>query len=118
MSRPCVVCHHPQQQAINAELVSGTPRLSVARRFGLSEPAVRRHFHVHLPESLRIAAEVDRQQASRELWQILRATTSELMKVAVRARDLRQRRAYVRALRILYPLLELRARTLEHPAAR
>ena len=113
MPRPCNACRHPELDAINRELAGGTPRLAVARQFGLSEPAVRRHFHLHLPASLQLATEADRQQAARELLGVLQETTAELRRLAERARDRRQGRAWLRAVRLLYPLLELRTRVLE-----
>src|SRR5712691_560156 len=109
MPRPCRTCRHPELDAINAELVSGTPRLTVARRFGLSETAVRRHFHLHLPDSLRLEHEAERLEGARELRATLRAAVSELGKHFTSARDRRRTRAMLRAARQLYPLVRLQA---------
>jgi len=112
MPRPCITCGHSELRAINAALVSGTPRVTVARRFGLSEPAVRRHFHLHLPESLRLASEAERFEVARELRATLRLAVSELGKQFTSARDRRRTRAMLRAARRLYPLARLQAELL------
>jgi hypothetical protein len=88
------------------------PRMKVARMFGLSEPAVRRHFHLHLPENLVFEDEDERLQASRELQAILGDTIAELRRQVGKQRDRRRTRSFFRALRVLHPLLELRARML------
>jgi hypothetical protein len=98
--------------AINAELARGTPRLSVARQFGLAETSVRRHFQLHLPEYLLFENEEDRRRAGRELRGILWTTTARLRKQADCARDLRRGRAWLRSVRVLYPLLEIQVRAL------
>ena len=112
MSRPCLTCRHAEIAAINADLVSGSPRLTVARRYGLSEPAVRRHFHEHLPHYLIFDDEDSRREAASDLTELLRITTAEVRAQAERARALRRGRAFLRAVRVLHPLLELQARVL------
>jgi hypothetical protein len=41
--RPCKTCVHPEILSIDAALLAGESGRSVARRFGLSVPAVQRH---------------------------------------------------------------------------
>ena len=53
VARPCTVCRHPESVLIDDELFRGTPRLTVAKHYGLKEPAVRNHAkrHIMLPPS-------------------------------------------------------------------
>jgi AraC-like DNA-binding protein len=112
MPRPCLTCRHPQSHAINVDLACGIPRLTVARRYGLSEPAVRRHFHEHLPEQMIFEDEDRRLEAARELTRLLLAATAEIRKDAERALRRRRRKAHLRAMRVLIPLLEIQRRAL------
>jgi hypothetical protein len=84
----------------------------VARRYGLSEPAVRRHFHEHLPEQLIFEDEDHQLEAARELTGLLQAATTEIRKDAERAIARGRRRAHLRAMRVLIPLLEIQRRVL------
>lgn len=112
MSRPCSTCRHPELTAINAELARGTPRLTVARQFGLAETSVRHHFRQHLPDYLLFENEDERRKAARELREILWTTTARLRKQADHARDKHRGRAWLRTVRVLYPLLDIQARAL------
>lgn len=112
MPRPCLTCRHPDSRAINVDLASGVPRLTVARRYGLSEPAVRRHFYEHLPMELVFDDEEARLRAARELTDLLRLTVAEVRHRAERARDLHRGRAFLRAMRVLRPLLDIQARAI------
>jgi hypothetical protein len=37
MPKPCTICSNPQHEAIDQELVSGTPYRAVAKRFDASD---------------------------------------------------------------------------------
>jgi hypothetical protein len=50
--RPCSVCVHDEAHPINVALVQGESNRSIARSYGFSENAVRRHRRQHLPELL------------------------------------------------------------------
>lgn len=47
MSRPCLICLRPDRDAVEEALSAGESGRAVARRFGLSEAAVRRHRQNH-----------------------------------------------------------------------
>lgn len=49
MARACTVCSHEQAEAIDEHLVEGWAHARVAREFGVSRDAVRRHALTHLP---------------------------------------------------------------------
>src|SRR5437879_2081979 len=112
MPRPFSACHHPERAEIDAQFVTGIPRLRMAQYSGLSEPAVRRHFRLHLPEALRMEAEMERQEAAAELRAILRASVADLRRQAERARHLRHDSAILRAMRLSFPLLKLQVDVL------
>lgn len=58
----CTVCHHDQHEVIDTALASGDSLASVARRFGLSPDAVRRHRIGHLSAALK-AVQAERETA-------------------------------------------------------
>lgn len=50
MARECTICGHPDRPAIDHALLNASEGYrSVAKRFGLSEPALFRHRQTHLP---------------------------------------------------------------------
>jgi len=49
MARACTICSHEQAEAIDERLVEGWAHARVAREFGVSRDAVRRHALTHLP---------------------------------------------------------------------
>jgi hypothetical protein len=57
MARRCTVCAHPELQAVNRALASGTPIRDVAGQFGLSRSALARHGEAHMQEVMGRAAE-------------------------------------------------------------
>ena len=86
--------------------------MQVAARYGLSETAVRRHFHRHLPETLRFETEAEQWHARRELRAALGAEVSQLGKQFTSAHDRRRTRAMLRVGRVLWPLARLQAQVL------
>jgi|SRR5690625_21162 len=55
--RPCTVCEHAERSEIDKALVRGRPYRRIAKEFGLSEAAVRRHANNHVPKLLEDARE-------------------------------------------------------------
>jgi hypothetical protein len=49
MPRVCTVCTHPENKAINAALVAGTPAPRLAALYRVSDDALLRHKEAHLP---------------------------------------------------------------------
>src|SRR5450756_397126 len=52
MPRACTVCVHPEREAIDAALVSGTAYTVIARTYEVGREAVRRHANRHLSAAL------------------------------------------------------------------
>lgn len=50
--RPCLVCNHGERDGIERDLLLGGTFRGVARHWGLSSDAVRRHVHGHLQGAL------------------------------------------------------------------
>ncbi len=48
MSRGCTVCDHEQRERIDQELAAGTPNRRIAREYGPTEQAIRRHLANHV----------------------------------------------------------------------
>jgi len=52
MGRVCTICTHPERDAIDAALASGTAYSVVARQFEVGPESVRRHHGAHLSPAL------------------------------------------------------------------
>ncbi len=50
--RQCTLCAHAERHPINVAIVQGESNRSVARSYGFSEAAVRRHRREHIPKLL------------------------------------------------------------------
>ena len=67
MPRPCALCTHPDQDAVEAALASCASDRQLARRFGVSHMAVYRHRREHVVKPLQLAAAaLDKGRAVRE----------------------------------------------------
>lgn len=60
--RACTVCTHPKRRDIDEALVSGREFAPLARKYGLSGDAMRRHFHGHLDDIRRKEIAVELKQ--------------------------------------------------------
>src|SRR5262245_26974579 len=109
MPRTCTVCRHAERAAIDAALVTGTPRRELAGRFSLSEPAVRRHAEAHLTEALARASADEKASDARLRERVLRIVT-DLEGMAAGARAGGDGEAYRRTARELLRGLELLGR--------
>jgi len=48
MTRACTICTHPKREALERALIALEPNLRVAKRYKVSETAIRRHKEAHL----------------------------------------------------------------------
>jgi len=102
MPRPCTICSNPQHEAIDQELVSGTPYRAVAERFAASPPSVYRHQQGHLPATLlkaRTAHQVAHADNLLAQLQSLQQKALELLSIAEGKGDLRSALGALRELR-------------------
>lgn len=110
--RPCTVCQHAEAHPINIAIVQGESNRSVARSYGFSEQAVRRHRRQHLPELLVKAKEaVDVHQAL-DVVQQLKAINGASLSILKEARDARESGMALRAVDRVHRQIELQARLL------
>ncbi len=52
VGRSCTICRHGEHHAINVALVSREPYRDIARRYGVSKDALKRHSQEHIPSML------------------------------------------------------------------
>jgi hypothetical protein len=110
MPRPCTVCTNPRVDEINAAIVGGEPRMRVARRFGLKEPAVRYHAGRHLPDHLGLARCAGEVAKADKLLGRVRLTADRLETAMNKAEAANDVRTMVIVARELRPWLELLGR--------
>jgi hypothetical protein len=58
MAPKCTICHHPEVDAINQDILSGTPIRHMVERYGVSMGSLQRHKN-HIPEALTRAKEAE-----------------------------------------------------------
>src|SRR3989442_9205102 len=107
MPRTCTVCRHRERATIDGALVCGTPRRELARRFGLSATAVRRHAGGHLPKLLARAADVERTADAGRLLDRVSGLVADLEDMAASAKANADREGFLRVVRELRGALEL-----------
>lgn len=112
MARQCTVCGHPEREAIDHALVDRRELRGIARTFGLSEDAVTRHKHNHLPQHLcqaTAAQEVTQADGLLAKVQALEVDAKRIQGQAEAAGDLR---TALQGIRELVRIVELQARLL------
>lgn len=97
----CTVCAHPDRDAIEHALVSGTSLRNVAEQFRLATTSLHRHRHKHIPTALanaQRAVEVVRADSLLDRLEDLTGEAHRLKEKAERAGDLRTSLAAIREL--------------------
>jgi hypothetical protein len=109
MPRTCTVCHHSEREAIDADLVVGTPYRHIATRTGTSTAALVRHRSHITAAVVQAAASRDQEHGVSLLDRVyeLQAEAQRLGAKAEREGDLR---AALMALRELTRAFELQGR--------
>ncbi len=102
MPRTCTICSHNQAHVINVALVAREPYRDIARRYGVSKDALKRHSQEHIPKLLVQAKQaVEASQADDLVRQVkgLQAKTIQLLNDAEAAGELRTAIAAIREAR-------------------
>jgi hypothetical protein len=72
MGRKCEICSHPQREAIDSVLATGTaPFRAVSRQYQCSKDSLQRHAASHLPRSLIVAQQRADDARARDLGALL-----------------------------------------------
>lgn len=107
MAPKCTVCHHPECESINRELIAGASKRTVANRYGLSPAAVQRH-KAHIPKTLAKAKEhKEVVQADSVMGDIsmIRSRLLTLLDIAEREGDIKNTCTVIKELRSTIELL-------------
>lgn len=112
MPRVCSICTHPDREAIDRFLVSGSSNLSLSSLFDVSEAAVRRHKANHLPASLVKAHEAEEVSRADGLLEDVRSLQDRALAILDRAEGSGDLRTALSAIREARANLELLAKLL------
>ena len=110
MPRTCTICSNHQHEAIDQELVSGTPYRTVAKRFDASAPSMFRHQQGHLPVTLLKAREAHEVAHADGLLAQLQSLQQKTLEILARAEGTGDLRSALAALRELRGTVELTAK--------
>lgn len=108
MARKCSVCQHSQLNEINRAIVRGESKRAIARQYGLSKDAVRRHANNHIPGALMKAKDAEDVAHSDDLFAEVRSLKDKglgILDEAKKAKDLRVALAAIREVRGCFELL-------------
>ena len=112
MPQTCSICTHPERDAIDAELLSGTANRRIATQYSLSEAAVRRHRKSHLPAELIQAQEAQAVAQADDLLAQVVSLKDKALKILGQAETEGDLRTALAAIRETRSTLELLARLL------
>ena len=107
--RICTLCTHPARDEINRALITQTPYRSVAKRFGVSEPATFRH-RQHMPATLVKAREAEEIAEADSLVEEVRALATKARALTEKAEEDGDVRTALVGIREIARMLEFRAR--------
>ena len=107
--RTCTVCTHPARSEIDRALISQSSYRSVAKRFGVSQPATFRH-RQHMPATLLKAQEAQEIAQADSLVDELRGLATKARTLTAQAEESGDIRTALMGLREIGRILELRAR--------
>lgn len=81
MGRHCTVCDHELSHLVNVALVSREPYRAVAKQFGLSTSALKRHSAEHIPQLLVTANEAVLHSQADDLIRHMRGLQGKTLKL-------------------------------------
>ncbi len=122
MARTCTICRHAEREAIDADLVAGTPYRHIAARTGTSTGALQRHKAACLSATLVKATEAAEVVQADVLLMKARAIEEEARRLGRKAERAGDLRAALLACRELARICELMGRLVgafhedTHPA--
>ena len=109
MPPTCTICRHPEREAIDADLVVGTPYRHIAARTGTSTGALQRH-RCHIAAEVVHAAETCEHDRGASLLEKIHAMEAEAQRLGKKAETEGDIRAALLALRELGRAFELQGR--------
>ena len=84
MPRTCTICHHPDRDTIDADLVVGTPYRHIATRTGTSTASLMRH-RTHITAEVVHAAETCEHDRGSSLLEKICAMEAEAQRLGAKA---------------------------------
>ena len=113
MPRSCSVCQHAERAAVDLALVADSASYrAIARQFGMSKDAVRRHADEHLPQHLARAQEAEEVAKADDLLGQVRDLQARTLAILEAAETTSQHRTALAAIREARSNLELLAKLL------
>lgn len=109
MPRTCTICRNTEREAIDAELVRGTPYRNIAARGAVSTSALVRH-RGHIAAAVTAAAETFEHERGASLLEKIHAMEAEAKRLGAKAESEGDLRAALLALRELGRAFELQGR--------
>ncbi len=113
MPRTCTVCAHPDNHAVDLELVNRAPYRTVAHRYAVSTDALKRHLREHVPQVLVKGREAEEAARADDLLAELRSEKADIQRLKGLAEEEADYRAALLAVDKALKALELQARVAQ-----
>ncbi|MGI8962084.1 MAG: hypothetical protein ACR2IV_20470 [Bryobacteraceae bacterium] len=108
----CIVCRHPERDAIETSLIAGDALRDIERRFGVSDDALGRHRKVDIPELMAQSKQALAEVRGDTLYDRLRMLNSETQQILQEAKQSKNPELALRAINRIERQLELEAKLL------
>jgi hypothetical protein len=110
--RTCTVCVSPEREQIDKALIDNAPFRVIARQFGISKDAVRRHKETHLPRALVQSKEIREVAHADDLVQQMADLTASALRILKNAEKEKDNRTALAAIREVRGTLQLNAKLI------
>lgn len=112
MANKCTVCAHSRTEEIERLIVAGKPNTHIADKFGLDHQSVRYHKLHHLPEKLVRHVSKKEREHTQDLFSNIQAALDEANDILQEARDKKQNRLSLDAIKTILSANELFAKMI------
>ncbi len=113
MPRPCTICQHPDNHAIDVDLVKRVAYRTVAHGYGVSVDALKRHLRDHVPQALVKGREAEEVADADDLLAELRSEKTDIQRLKDLAEDREDYRTALFAVDKALKALELQAKVAQ-----
>lgn len=113
MPRACTICSHPDNHAIDLDLVNRVSYRTVSHQYAVSVDALKRHLREHIPEVLVKGREAEEVADADDLLRELRSEKSDIQRLKGLAESGQDYRTALLAVDKALKALELQARVAQ-----
>lgn len=112
MPRVCTICFHPEREAIDAAIISGTAYRNIAQQFSVGYSSVSRHADGHIADAIQQSQEAKEEAHGLDVVKQLKDINKISLDILKESRDLKENDMALKAIDRIGKQLELQAKLL------